>query len=149
MSQSGTNRIFISLVVGALVCVGLLLFQASQTGVSDVLLPSDLAAEGVSDRARLRVAGRVAADTIAYRVEPDFLLEFSIHDPGNETEPIIPVSYRGIKPDMFAAGRDVILDGEWTSGRFVATKLMTQCPSKYEPPKPGPASATVEAKTRS
>ena len=37
---------------------------------------------------------------------------------------------------MFTAGRDVIIDGEYKDGVLQAQKLLTQCPSKYEPPSP-------------
>lgn len=129
------NRIFVSLVIGVATIVGLLVWQASTNHVSTVLLPSELAAEPSSVRLRLRVAGRVAENSIDYQVSPAALLRFNIHDP-TQKEPTIAVVYRGLRPDMFAAGRDVILDGEWQSGVLLANKLMTQCPSKYEPPDP-------------
>jgi len=45
------------------------------------------------------------------------------------------VEYAGIRPDTLQPGRDVILEGHYAGGVFQATVLMTQCPSKYEPPK--------------
>jgi cytochrome c-type biogenesis protein CcmE len=44
----------------------------------------------------------------------------------------LPVRYNGILPDMFAAGRDVIVEGRVESGVFQAKALLTTCPSKYE-----------------
>ena len=44
----------------------------------------------------------------------------------------LPVRYNGILPDMFAAGRDVIVEGRVESGVFHANNLLTTCPSKYE-----------------
>jgi cytochrome c-type biogenesis protein CcmE len=74
-------------------------------------------------------------------------LSFTIQDPppqGGGTAPLVeparigtvPVVYYGVRPDMFAPGRDVIIDGNLESGTLQATKLLTQCPSKYEPPDP-------------
>jgi cytochrome c-type biogenesis protein CcmE len=138
--QSSKNTVFLSLIGGALVLVVLLVFQASNTGVSSVLLPSDLVGLKGEERTRLRVAGRVAEGSIDYEVEPAFMLRFSIQNPGKEADIAftgsVPVVYSGIKPDMFAVGRDVILDGTWKSDTFIASKLMTQCPSKYEAPLP-------------
>lgn len=130
------NKLFFSLVLGAVAIVLVLVFQANTTGVSSVLLPSDLAAMSGVEKPRLRVAGRVAQAKIDYQMEPSFLLRFWIHDPNKEGGTQVPVEYSGIKPDMFASGRDVILDGSWQKDTFIATKLMTQCPSKYEPPSP-------------
>ncbi len=44
----------------------------------------------------------------------------------------LPVRYNGVLPDMFAAGRDVIVEGRVQSGVFHANTLLTTCPSKYE-----------------
>ncbi len=133
------NRVFFSLVFVALVVGGLLVYQASQVGTSDVLLPSKLAAEYVGQSVpRIRVAGRVSSDPIRYAVEPGFELRFTVLDPGAKDlgAGVLPVVYRGVKPDMFATGRDVIMDGNFAGGELEATKLLTQCPSKYEAPKP-------------
>jgi cytochrome c-type biogenesis protein CcmE len=58
------------------------------------------------------------------------------------TEQVVPVVYQGLKPDMFAAGRDVLIDGDYVGGVIKAAKLQTQCPSKYEPVAPGAAPAS-------
>jgi len=37
-------------------------------------------------------------------------------------------------PDMFAEGRDVIIEGRYNAGSALSAKtIMTSCPSKYEP----------------
>ena len=128
------NKVFLSIVIGAVICLSLLLFQAGRTGVSNVLLPSELVAHGGQALKRIRLAGRVADAEIKYEIEPELLLQFSLQDP-NQTGPMVLVKYKGLRPDMFAVGRDVILDGNWQDNLFVAQKMMTQCPSKYEPPK--------------
>jgi len=47
------------------------------------------------------------------------------------------VAYPGIKPAMFAEGREVIVEGNVESGGvFHADTLMTKCPSKYEAEQP-------------
>jgi cytochrome c-type biogenesis protein CcmE len=44
------------------------------------------------------------------------------------------VAYHGVIPDMFQAGRDVVVEGRFDakSNVFVADVLMTKCASKYE-----------------
>lgn len=125
-----------SIIFSFLLIAGLLFYQASKTGTSTVYLPSELQMQ--SDLKRIRVGGRVTADTkIEYQTEPEITLKFAIRNPGGETETAaIPVIYKGIKPDMFAAGRDVIIDGDFQNGTIIAQELLTQCPSKYEPPTP-------------
>jgi cytochrome c-type biogenesis protein CcmE len=54
-----------------------------------------------------------------------------------DTLPGLRVNYQGILPDMFAEGRDVIVEGKYEDGQsLIAKTIMTRCPSKYEPEKP-------------
>jgi cytochrome c-type biogenesis protein CcmE len=49
----------------------------------------------------------------------------------------LPVSYHGSVPDMFQAGREVVVEGKLNqAGVFQADVLMTKCASKYEPNSP-------------
>lgn len=137
------GRIFVSLVVFFIVVGSVLVYQATQGTSSLVLLPSDLVsnahASGVS---RIRVGGKVV-DPIDYQTEPSFVLKFRVSDPtGGELT--VPVEYHGLKPDMFQAGRDVLIDGDYESGIIRAAKLQTQCPSKYEPAMPGAEHPVVD-----
>ena len=49
----------------------------------------------------------------------------------------VPVLYHGTVPDLFAKGRDVVVQGRLRNGVFVAQRnsLLTKCPSKYAPAK--------------
>ena len=47
----------------------------------------------------------------------------------------VPVAYRGVLPDMFAEGREVVVEGRYAAGALGAKQIMTSCPSKYEPAK--------------
>ena len=44
----------------------------------------------------------------------------------------IAVSYSGILPDMFADGREVVVEGYYGGESLEARQIMTSCPSKYE-----------------
>ena len=109
-----------------------LLSRASLDQTSRSFEPSTLLAAKLVDGARVRVVGKVA-EGIKYELAPRIELSFEITDPANGVQRI-PVIYHNIKPDMFNVGRIVILDGRWQSGLLEATTLLTQCPSKYEPP---------------
>jgi len=87
----------------------------------------------------IRVAGRVKGGSIDWNprtLQLSFVLgpiEAGSRD-DNATVEGIPVSYKGILPDMFAEGRDVIVEGLYTEKEsLVASTIMTSCPSKYEP----------------
>jgi len=130
------NRVFLPLVFLFLALAGLLVYQASNVETSRVLRPSELHASQHENHLRVRVGGRVSDLPIEYSVEPRIELRFSIRDPESTTTGDIPVVYYNSKPDMFAPGRDVIVNGDFKDGILWASSLMTQCPSKYEPPKP-------------
>ena len=103
----------------------------------------------------LRLAGRVTDGSVDWN--PRTLdLSFAIEaiperesadtvsddtDAGNPTDAVVvssatpvilAVRYNGILPDMFAEGRDVIVEGRVTDRTFHAETLLTTCPSKYE-----------------
>ena len=44
----------------------------------------------------------------------------------------IRVHYRGVLPDTFEKGAEVIVEGRMEGKDFTAKTLMTKCPSKYE-----------------
>jgi cytochrome c-type biogenesis protein CcmE len=101
----------------------------------------------------LRVAGRVVPGSISW--DPLTLtLSFGLaQPPATEklgikpaaarvgTPAIFHVVCRGEpKPDMFAANRDVIVEGTLASdGTIEARQVLTSCPSKYVPKQPGQA----------
>ena len=76
----------------------------------------------------IRVAGQVTADPIQWDVH-QLALAFRI----GEGEARLPVQYTGVKPDMFQAGVNVIVEGKiGRDGVLKASLLMTSCPSKYQ-----------------
>ncbi|HEV2170436.1 MAG TPA: cytochrome c maturation protein CcmE, partial [Candidatus Binatus sp.] len=95
----------------------------------------------------LRVAGRVKPNSISW--DPNSLtLKFEIAPipdvdasgaPVKQVVASDPVSFRVVstgepKPDMFAPGRDVIVEGSFgPDGAIVARQVLTSCPSKYKP----------------
>ena len=83
-----------------------------------------LANEGV------RVAGRVGSNSVDWNAATlDLKFRLANFDDNDGVE----VAYNGVLPDMFAEGRDVIVEGTYTAaGSFHARTLLTSCPSKYE-----------------
>ncbi len=131
------NKRFLSLLLIIAAIAGGLIFQGTRSAASLVLEPTDLIAKGTNaSLQRIRVGGKVADQEINYQLQPEIILAFNVENTKNPSGSV-PVVYKGLKPDMFAPGRDVIIDGDFEGGVFKATKLLTQCPSKYEPPVPG------------
>jgi cytochrome c-type biogenesis protein CcmE len=93
----------------------------------------------------LRIAGRVVNGPITW--DPATLtLKFAIAPipdgttaaikpvaAGSPVQPLKVIAVGEPKPDMFAPGRDVIVEGRLDGGVVNATQVMTSCPSKYRP----------------
>jgi cytochrome c-type biogenesis protein CcmE len=84
----------------------------------------------------IRLAGRVQKGSVSWNPQ-DLRLSFTLgsFEDGKATQVVgVPVHYQGILPDMFAEGRDVIVEGRYGSENALAAQtIMTSCPSKYEP----------------
>ena len=76
----------------------------------------------------IRVGGNVSQDSIQWDPK-DLRLLFKIED--NKSS--LNVDYRGVVPDSFKPGREVVVEGIYKdNGQFVATTIMPKCASKYE-----------------
>jgi cytochrome c-type biogenesis protein CcmE len=124
--------------------IGYLMFAGVQTSstyyftIAEFLPRKEqLVGEGV------RVAGRVNEGSLQKQTSAKGTeMTFTIGDfAGPDRVPVegtLAVAYTGVVPDMFAEGRDVIIEGRYVDGTLQAHTVMTSCPSKYEP-KPGEA----------
>jgi cytochrome c-type biogenesis protein CcmE len=94
------------------------------------MTPSEISASGLSAYDRgLRLGGIVLDGSIEYDTKT-LILAFSVTD--GETH--MPVVYRGVVPDAFQNGVEIVVEGRYTrDGVFKATALFPKCPSKYEP----------------
>lgn len=86
---------------------------------------------------RVRLHGVVAAEN--FQVQPSALsARFTLQ---SKSRPLV-VAFRGIIPDQFQAGSNVLVEGKLADdGTFHADVLMTKCASKYEPDSPHLAQA--------
>ena len=136
------------LIAGA---VGYLIYAAIQNTSEYYMTVNEVAAKRADLGGQsLRIAGRVSPDDIEW--DPVTLtLKFGIYqipDASSDTAddggiksvaisdaPSFRVTCIGQpKPDMFAANKDVIVEGRLVGvGAINATQVMTSCPSKYKP----------------
>jgi cytochrome c-type biogenesis protein CcmE len=109
------------------------------TGMRDSMMyyytPDELVARAAADPSvhdvGARVGGRVVPGTV--RFDPRTLdLTFTLVDV-NTGSTRFPVHFNGPLPDTFEDGRDVVVEGRYTTGgEFEATVLLTKCGSRYE-----------------
>jgi cytochrome c-type biogenesis protein CcmE len=81
----------------------------------------------------VRVAGFVQNGSIQ-RDDKNQSVSFVIAD----SMQTLPVTYRGVVPDIFRSGVQVVVEGHYTgTGPFQAQTLLAKCPSKFQSATPG------------
>jgi cytochrome c-type biogenesis protein CcmE len=119
-------RLVIALSIAAVLAV-FLLYTSIAGGGTPSVKPSQLAGRTGTVSLVGRVVGKPSGDSHAAG------LHFRMRDVKDPSSEAIAVVYTGSVPDLFASGRDVVIDGQLQNGTFVATpgSMVTKCPSKY------------------
>lgn len=107
----------------------LILSGVKQTGLHYMTVTELAGLSREPEPGGFRLDGKVAAKSVVYdQREPR--LQFRMTD-GKEA---IGVVYKGLMPDAFAEGREVVVEGTYLHAEKTlhASKLVTKCPSKYE-----------------
>lgn len=122
-------RLVLALSVAAVLAV-FLLYLSIAGGRKAQLKPSQLTTHSET----VSLVGRVVGHARGAGYSKTGL-RFRVGDIGGAAT--VPVVYRGSVPDQFKTGRDVVVDGRYRKGVFVAKRdsLVTKCPSKYSPKK--------------
>jgi len=118
--------ILISIVI--LSVVGYLIYTGVRDTMTYYLTVSEVLAQSSENLDQtLRVGGNVSPGSVQW--DPKNLrLLFTIQD----EKSVINVDYKGVVPDSFKPGREVIIEGTYTGdGKFKATTIMPKCASKY------------------
>ena len=109
--------------------VGGLCWAGFSEGGAYFLNVGEAKAEDWAKLGKARLFGLVSAENM---VKEAASLSFHLLDKDEAGQSIL-VQYRGILPDNFKAGAEVIVEGSMNAlGQFVAKSLMTKCPSKYQ-----------------
>lgn len=123
----------IKFIIGS-VCIALALGYLITTSISNTaqffFTVEELEAAGTRYHGEgLKVKGKVVNGSINRNPENHLDVSFRIE----ENKSTLPVVYKGITPDMFEGGREVVVEGTLgQDGVFHANTLLTSCPSKYE-----------------
>ena len=124
-----TIRLIVALT--AAVLLGGALVYTSFSGAAEARSPSQIVNAGPGTD--FKVTGKVVNGTIRRTGGEDGqTLHFRMRD--REGDVSIPVVYKGVVPDPFRDGREIIIEGEMRGGTLVAKRdtLVTKCPSKFK-----------------
>lgn len=133
VKNKGVSKAQRKFMIGAAILVGAiayLMFAGIKASGTYYHTVSEVLSMGAkAQRASLRLEGKVAPGSIVNDTA-NLKLQFSIID---ESEKSMTVVYKGVTPDMFQEDIDVVVEGHVNSeGLFIADRLLTSCPSRYE-----------------
>jgi len=123
MDPSRKRKLRLIALLGVVVVLGAALVYTSFSASTEASSPSQ-----VKPGRSYEVTGKVVPGSISKTGD---VLRFRIRDRDGTAS--VPVAYRGVVPDPFRDGREVIVSGELKGGTFVAERdsLVTKCPSKF------------------
>jgi len=136
MSKKAQFLLGVALIVGA---VGYLMYTSiRETSLYYLTIEEFATKKTTLTNEGVRVAGRVGTGSMNWDPKDLHLQFFLSSFKEGEASQGVPVRYQGILPDMFAEGRDVIVEGRYSHENIIEAKtIMTSCPSKYEAEKEG------------
>jgi cytochrome c-type biogenesis protein CcmE len=119
-------------LIGAALAVAALAVALVLTALRDSVVffnsPTDVMAKGLGPGTRIRLGGLVVPGSIA-RAD-DLNVRFVVTD-GNRQ---VPVSYRGLLPDLFREGQGVVTEGALdATGTFRADTVLAKHDESYMP----------------
>lgn len=92
--------------------------------------PSDLQAREMPADMRMRIGGLVEEQSVVKQAD-GLTTDFRVTDLAAS----LPVSYRGILPDLFREGQGVVVEGSLgADGTFVASNVLAKHDENYMPP---------------
>ena len=103
--------------------------------------PADVVAGKAATGKAMRLGGMVEKGSVR-RGTDGVTTTFVVRD----GEARVPVSYRGILPDLFREGSGVVAEGQMTAeGQFVADNILAKHDERYMPPQLGNQAAEHKA----
>jgi cytochrome c-type biogenesis protein CcmE len=128
MTRKQRRLVLIGGSLGVLAVAVALMLNAFRDSIVFFNSPSDVVENHVAPGTRIRLGGLVKDGSL---VRNDGLrIRFEVTDGKNQ----IPVTYKGIVPDLFREGQGVVAEGELnSSGVFVADTILAKHDATYMP----------------
>lgn len=126
--MSRTNRKILVAVAVFVLAGAILAYSGARSSLAYYLTVGELLDRAGTVRdADVRLSGLVADGTIL-RDPVAGTLAFQVTDGTRR----LPVQYRGVVPDAFKEGAEVVVEGRFDGATFTAARLFAKCPSKFE-----------------
>ena len=130
MKQRRKRLLLVAAAMSALAVAAVLVLRAFQQNMVFFYTPTQVSSGEVPKGRSFRIGGMVEAGSL--RREADGLtVKFVVTDTARH----IPVSYRGILPDLFREEKGVVAQGRLNEdGHFIAEQVLAKHDENYMPP---------------
>ena len=116
-------------LIGAAIAVALVIYAIGQQ--TDYYFDPTAIAQGEAPQdKRIRAGGMVVAGSVQRAPSDPLSIEFAITD----FKSTVPVTYKGILPDLFAENSGVVATGKMQGETFVAGEVLAKHDENYMPP---------------
>jgi cytochrome c-type biogenesis protein CcmE len=140
MKPKNQRLALVSAAIAAVLVAVLLAMWGLREKASYFYTPADIAAGRAVAGQSMRLGGMVEQHSV--QRDPDGItIRFIVTD----GKARLPVTYRGIVPDLFREGSGVVAEGQLQSNQFVATTILAKHDERYMPPELGNLAAEHKA----
>jgi len=114
--------------LAAIAIAAVLILNALNSSIALYVTPSDVAAGKAPKFQAFRIGGLVKESSLK---RDELVVHFVMTDMVKD----IPVSYKGILPDLFKEGKGAVVQGKLNGdGEFIATEVLAKHDENYMPP---------------
>lgn len=122
------NRKFLIGFGVVIIALGYLIYTGFNETTVYYMTVSELHAAPIYNK-NIRMNGKVVSGSIQKDEVGMMQVRFIAEEGGKQA----PVTYKGVIPDTFKDGAEVVVEGTYgKDGAFIAHTLLAKCPSKYE-----------------
>jgi cytochrome c-type biogenesis protein CcmE len=133
--------VFIGLGLLALGVATVLVLNAFQSNLVFFFTPTQVASGEVPQGKSFRIGGMVEDGSLVRDTDG-----LTVHFVVTDTAKRVPVTYKGILPDLFKEGKGAVAQGQLGSdGTFVASEVLAKHDENYMPPEAAEALAKARA----
>jgi len=128
MKRKHKRLSFVFLGVLALGAAAALILTAFEDNIVFFHSPTEIVQKDLRPEQRLRVGGLVKEGSVK-RAGTDAIVRFQVTD----LTTTLPISFKGILPDLFREGQGIVAEGHYQNGVFVATEVLAKHDETYMP----------------
>lgn len=130
MTTRQRRFLFVMVGLAALAGASVLVINALRSNLVFFFSPSQIAAQEAPKSGHFRMGGLVKTGSV-HREADGLTMQFVVTDLAQN----VPVTYRGLLPDLFREGKGVVVAGIMSpDGTFRATEVLAKHDENYMPP---------------